>query len=57
MNLSPDDVKNISIICLNDPPNGLHHGNKPVIYADYTSVLLTANSEIEVKSKMNNALD
>jgi len=45
------------IIYLNDLPYGLHHGNKPVAHADDTSVLLTANSETELKSKMNNALE
>jgi hypothetical protein len=42
---------------VSDLPYGLHQGNKPVIYADDTSVLLTANSETELKSKMSNALD
>ena len=30
---------------------------KPVIYADDTSVLLTANNEAELKNKMNHVLD
>jgi hypothetical protein len=37
------------IIYLNDLPYGLHQGNKPVIYADDTSVLLTANSKTAKK--------
>jgi hypothetical protein len=41
------------IIYLNDLPYGLHQGNKPVIYADDTSVLLTANNEAELKSKIH----
>ena len=30
---------------------------KPVIYADDTSILLTANNEAELKNKMNHVLD
>jgi hypothetical protein len=45
------------ITYLNDLPYGLHQGNKPVIYADDTSVLLTANNELELKNKINYALD
>jgi hypothetical protein len=39
------------IIYLNDIPYGLHQGNKPVIYADDTSVLITADNEAEQKIK------
>jgi hypothetical protein len=45
------------IICLNDLPYRLHQGNKPVIYADDTSVLLIANNEAELKNKINYVLD
>ena len=45
------------IIYLNDLPYGLHQDNKPVIYADDTSVLLTAKNEDELKNKMISALD
>jgi hypothetical protein len=45
------------VICLNDLPYGLHQGNKPVIYADDTSVLITANNEAQLKNKINYALD
>jgi hypothetical protein len=42
---------------LNDLPYGLHQGPKPVIYADDTSVLLTAKNDEELKSKLNCMLD
>ena len=45
------------IIYLNDLPYGLHHDNKPVIYADDTSVLLTAKNEANLKNKITYALD
>jgi hypothetical protein len=38
-------------------PYGLHKGSKPVIYADDTSVLLTADSDSELKNKMKGVLD
>jgi hypothetical protein len=41
---------------LNDLPCGLHQGAKPVIYADDTNVLLTAENE-ELKTKINCTLD
>jgi len=41
------------IIYLNDLPCGLHQGAKPVIYADNTSVLLTAKNDEELKTKIN----
>jgi hypothetical protein len=55
MQLADDIYKYLNIIYLNDLPYGLHQGNKPVIYADDTSVI-TANNETELKNKMNNAL-
>jgi hypothetical protein len=45
------------IIYLNDLPYGLHQGNLPIIYADDTSVLLTANNDAELKNKINCELD
>ena len=45
------------IIYLNDLLYGLHHDNKPVIYADDTSVLLTAKNDADLKNKINYALD
>jgi hypothetical protein len=45
------------IIYLNDLPCGLYQGNKPIIYANDTSVLLTSNNEAELKKKINYALD
>ena len=39
------------IIYVNDLPYGLHQGNKPVMYADDTSVLLTADNDAELKTK------
>jgi hypothetical protein len=44
-------------VYLNDLPYVLHQGNKPVIYADDSSVLLTANNEAELKNKKNYAPD
>ena len=45
------------IIYLNDLPNGLHQRAKPVIYADDTSVLLTAKNAEELKNKINCTLE
>ena len=45
------------IIHLNDLPYGFHQEDTPVIYADDTSLLLTANNEAELKNKMNHVLD
>jgi len=45
------------IIYLNDLPRGLYQGTKPVIYADDTSVLLTAKNDEELKIKVNRMLD
>jgi len=45
------------IIYLNDLPYGLHQRAKPVIYADDTSVLLTAKNDEELKNKINCMLD
>ena len=45
------------ILYLNDLPSGLHQGAKPVIYADDTSVLLTAKNDEELKIKVNHMLD
>jgi hypothetical protein len=42
---------------LNDLPCGLHQGAKPVIYADDTSVLLTAKNDEELKTHINCMLD
>jgi len=42
---------------LSDLPSGLHQGAKPVIYADDTSVLLTAKNDEELKTKINYMLD
>jgi hypothetical protein len=44
------------IIYLNDLTYGLHQSAKPVIYADDTSVLLTAKND-ELKNKINCMLD
>ena len=38
-------------------PRGLYQGTKPVIYADDTSVLLTAKNDEELKIKVNHTLD
>ena len=45
------------IIYLSDLPCGLHQGAKPVIYADDTSVLLTAKNDDELKIKIICTLD
>jgi hypothetical protein len=45
------------LIYLNDLPYGFHPQATPIIYADDTSVLLSADSEAELQSKMNQALD
>jgi mannose/fructose/N-acetylgalactosamine-specific phosphotransferase system component IID len=45
------------IIYLNNLPYGLHHDDKPVIYAEDTSVLLTAKNDADLKNKINYALD
>jgi hypothetical protein len=45
------------IIYLNDLPCGLQQGANPLIYADDTSVLLTAKNDEELKIKINCALD
>jgi hypothetical protein len=45
------------LIYINDLPYGLQQGSKPVIYADNTSVLLTADSDSELKNKMKDVLD
>ena len=45
------------LIYLNDLPYGFHPQAIPVLYADDTSVLLYADSEAELQSKMNQALD
>jgi hypothetical protein len=42
---------------LNDLPYGIHHGAKPVIYADGTGVLVTAKNDEELKNKINCTLD
>jgi len=42
---------------LSDLPCGLHHGAKPVIYADDTIVLLTAKNDEELKFKISCTLD
>jgi len=45
------------IIYLNDLPYALPQGGKKVIYADDTSVLLTAKNDEELKTKINCTLD
>jgi hypothetical protein len=45
------------VIYLNDLPHGLHQGATPVIYADNTSVLLTAKNDEGLKAKINCMLD
>jgi len=42
---------------LSDLPSGLHQGAKPVIYADDTSVLLTAKNDEELKTTISCVLD
>jgi len=44
------------IIYLNDLPGGLNQGANPVIYADDTSILLTANTNDQLKSKFHSTL-
>jgi hypothetical protein len=44
------------IIDINDLPHGLHHDARPVIYADDTSILLTARSTKELNTKINSML-
>jgi hypothetical protein len=38
-------------------PYGFHQGAKPVIYADDTSVVLTATNDEELRTKINCSLD
>jgi hypothetical protein len=45
------------LIYLNNLPDGLHTDFIPVIYADDTSVLLTADSENELINTINLTLD
>ena len=45
------------IIYLNDLPCGLIQDNLPIIYADHTSVLLTANNDSDLKNKINYELN
>jgi len=45
------------ITYLNDLQCGLDQGAKPVIYANDTSVLLTAKNDKELKIKVNHTLD
>ena len=47
----------VFIIYLNDLPCGLHRGPKPVIYADDTGLLLTAENDEELKIKFTCTLD
>ena len=42
---------------MNDLPYGIHQGARPVVYADDTSVLSTAKSYEELKTKINCMLD
>ena len=42
---------------MNDLPYGFHSQANPIIYADDTSVLLSADSEAELQSNMNLAID
>jgi len=44
------------IIYLNDLPGRLNQGANPVIYADDTSILLTANTNDQLKSKFHSTL-
>ena len=44
------------LIYINDLPYGIHHDAKTIMYADDTSILLTARSD-ELKIKINSALD
>jgi hypothetical protein len=45
------------IIYLNDLPYAIPQGGKQVIYADDTSVLLTAKNDEDLKTKINCTLD
>jgi hypothetical protein len=45
------------LIYINDLPYGLQQGSKPIIYADDTSVLLTADNDAELKNKIKHTLD
>ena len=45
------------LIYLNDLPYGFHFQANPIIYADDMSVLLSADSEAELQSNMNLAID
>ena len=45
------------IIYLSDLPYGLHQENKPVTYADYVSVLLTASNKAELTTQISHMLD
>jgi len=45
------------IIYLNDLPCGFQQENKPVIYADDVSVILTASNETELKTQISQMLD
>jgi hypothetical protein len=45
------------IIYLNDLPYSLQQDNLPIIYADDTSVILTANNDTELKNKIKYELD
>ena len=45
------------IIYLNDLPYGFQQENKPVIYADDVSVILTASHETELKTQISQTLD
>ena len=45
------------IIYVNDLPYGMHLGNKRVMYTDDTSVLLKADNDAELKSKINYVLE
>jgi hypothetical protein len=42
---------------LNDLPYGFQQENKPVIYADDVSVILTASNETELKTQISQTLD
>jgi hypothetical protein len=44
------------ILCLNDLPYSLDHEGKLVLYADDTSVLITAKNDAELKNKVKPVL-
>jgi len=44
------------ILYLNDLPYKLDHEGKPVLYADDTSVLVTAKNDAELKNKVKPVL-